>query len=183
MPGVHILWTASAVKPGVSPEQAQAELNAMMQELARHHPAARGWNIFLNRLDQEIVGNSRQLLLVLLGAVGLVLLIACVNAANLMLARATSRQREIAVRAALGAGRARLIGQMLAESLLIAVLGGTLGTLFAAGGLKALMALLPGASRAERHSPGLDRIRIHAGDFRGHGSALRFRAGYWCGPH
>jgi len=141
--GPHYLEGIGRLKPGVTVTQAAADFNTIMADLATHYPGDQGWTIYMVPLYQEIVGPVHRLLLVLLGAVGLVLLIACVNTANLLLARATARQREIAVRAALGAGRWRLVRQMLAESLLMAILGGGLGALLASAGVRALVAFLP----------------------------------------
>src|SRR5262249_35851555 len=141
--GSHYTEVIGRLKPNVTTAAAAAELNGIFADLARVYPAARGWQIFLNPLQQEIVGPTRRLLLVLLGPVGLVLLIACVNAANLLLARATTRQREIAVRSALGAGASRIVRQMLAESLLISLVGGALAAILAVGGVGALVSLLP----------------------------------------
>ncbi|SPE40917.1 conserved membrane hypothetical protein [Candidatus Sulfopaludibacter sp. SbA3] len=143
--GAHYVEGIGRLRPGVAVGQAAAELNTIMADLARQHPSDQGWTILMVPLYQEIVGPVYRLLLLLLGAVGLVLLIACVNTANLLLARATARQREIAVRSALGAGRWRLVRQMLAESLLFSVLGGGVGALLAAAGVRALVTLLPAA--------------------------------------
>ena len=141
--GSHYLEGIGRLRAGVAPPQAAADFNTIMADLATRYQGDRGWTIYMVPLYQEIVGPVHRLLLVLLGAVGLVLLIACVNTANLLLARATARQREVAVRAALGAGRGRLMRQMLAESLLMAALGGGLGALLASAGMRALIASLP----------------------------------------
>ena len=141
--GSHYLDGIARLRTGVTPGQAQGEMNAAMQQLAREHEGDRGWKVLVTPLRAEIVGRSRSILFVLLGAVALVLLLACVNTANLLLAKAMARQREMAVRAAVGAGRMRLIRQVLTESLLLAVMGAALGAILAVAGVKGLVALLP----------------------------------------
>ena len=124
------------LKPGVSPEQGNADLSAVLSQMANEH-TGKDWRVFLVPLYRELVGRTQRMLLVLLGAVGLLLLIACVNAANLLLARSSARVREIAVRSALGAARGRIVRQMVTESLAIALAAGALGTMLAVGGVSA----------------------------------------------
>jgi predicted permease len=139
------------LKPGVTLEQAQADMDSVAQGLAEAYPDSnKGMGIALLPLKQDVVGEIRPFLLVLLAAVGFVLLIACVNVANLLLARGTGRTREFAIRAALGARQGRVIRQLLTESLVLSCTGGGLGLLLASWGTQAGIRLMPEAlPRAE----------------------------------
>jgi putative ABC transport system permease protein len=137
------LMTVAKLKPGVSFEQAQRDMTRVAGELTRLFPDFNtGWTANVVPLREQLTGDIRPALFVMLGAVAFVLLIACANVANLLLARATSRQRELAVRAALGAGRGRIIRQLLAESLVLAAAGGAAGLALAWWGLQLLRGLV-----------------------------------------
>jgi putative ABC transport system permease protein len=141
--GGHWLRVIGRLEPETSIEQAQAEMDALAGRLGQEHRENAGWEIRLAPLQQALVGNVRSALLVLLGAVGLVLLIAVSNIANLLMARATSRSREVAIRRALGAGRGRLLRQLLTESAVLAATGAIGGILLAYWGVQLLASLLP----------------------------------------
>jgi len=134
------------LKSGVSLSQAKADMDAIAQNLAAAYPEAdKSVGVTLVSMHDDLVGNVQPFLLVLLAAVGFLLLIACANVANLLLARSMARSREFTIRAALGASQPRVIRQLLTESLLLAGLGGALGLLLAFWGTKAVLAILPGA--------------------------------------
>ncbi len=134
------------LRPGVSVEQARADMDSVAREQAIDYPKSNGgMGITTIPLLQDLVGDRKPILLILLGAVGFVLLIACVNVANLLLARATGRARELAIRLALGATQGRIIRQLLTESILVALAGGVLGLAIAAWGTGAMLKLLPEA--------------------------------------
>jgi putative ABC transport system permease protein len=137
--GNHFLWGLGRVRPGVTVEEAQADLSAVAAALEAEYPDTNtGWGVSVRPLDDVLVGEARPQLLILLASVGLVLLIACVNVAQMSLARGSGRSQEMAIRTALGAGRARIVRQLLVESLLLAVFGGVLGVLTASACLKGL---------------------------------------------
>ena len=146
--GNHFLDVVARLAPNTTLEQAQAELAVLVEQWAdanpgTHVPTPDNHPFFLAGLQEDLVGDTRPTLFLLLGAVAFVLLIACANVANLLLARAESRQKEIAVRAALGAGRGRLARQFLTEGVVLALIGGTLGLLLGYAGLRVLLATNP----------------------------------------
>jgi putative ABC transport system permease protein len=146
--GSHFLDVVARLNPNTTLEQARAELAVLLEGWAEanpdtHVPSPDNHPIFLTGLQDDLIGGTRPALLLLFGAVGFVLLIACANVANLLLARAESRQKEIAVRAALGAGRGRLMRQFLTEGVVLSLLGGVLGLFIGYAGLRVLLATNP----------------------------------------
>ncbi len=142
--GGHWLRVTGRIKPGVNVAQANAQFDAIAERLTKQFPDDNdGWTVRMIPLGDFLVGEVKTPLLVLLGAVGLVLLIACANIANLLLARATSRSREIAVRATLGAGRSRIVRQLLSETIVLSLIGGIAGVALAYYGVHVLTAFLP----------------------------------------
>jgi putative ABC transport system permease protein len=154
---LRIFRAVAHLKPGVSSVQAQAEMDLISQRLQQQYPETNAnARITLTSLSQRIVGDVEPVLWVLLATVGFILLIACANVANLMLARTAARERELAIRSALGAGRGRLMRQLLMESLLLSFVGGLTGLLFAMWGID----LLPGLSPA--NIPRLTAIGVNS---------------------
>jgi putative ABC transport system permease protein len=141
--GAHYVEVVGRLRPGVSVEQAQADVAAIEQQIARTHARVQGYGIWLEPLFDATVGEYRRPLWTLLSAVLCVLLIGCANISNLLLARAGARRIEMSVRAALGAGRWRIVRQLLAESMLLSLAGGAAGVLLALWGSQTLTTLLP----------------------------------------
>src|SRR6185295_10843020 len=156
----NYLSGVARLRPNVTVDQAQRELNTLTRgsqaKYPNTYPSSMGYGATVISMRDAIVGDVRPALLILLGAVGLVLLIACANVANLLLARGETRQREMAVRLALGANRRRIVRQLLTESTLLALAGGVAGGVLAWWGMKALLAVNPTAL------PRLELVRIDA---------------------
>ncbi|HEY6247300.1 MAG TPA: ABC transporter permease [Pyrinomonadaceae bacterium] len=160
----RFLRVVGRLKPGVDIEQAQSEMTVISERLAQNYVETNhGWNVKLTKLHERLVGNLRASLLILLAAVTLVLLIACANVANLQLARATYRQREIAVRTAVGASRVRIVRQLLTESVLLSIVSGAVGLALSIWLTRLLVSISP------PNSPRFEEIRM---DFRVFGFAF-----------
>ncbi|MFZ0884031.1 MAG: ABC transporter permease, partial [Candidatus Acidiferrales bacterium] len=155
--GHEDMISIARLRTGVNVAQAQTEMSAIQEHLGQLYPDADGGlGAKVLPLKQEIVGDVRGTLLLLLSAVGLVLLIACANVANLLLARSTARRREFAIRSALGAGRARIVRQLVTESVLLSLAGGSLGLLIAKWGVNLVLAAVP------QSLPRADNITVNA---------------------
>jgi putative ABC transport system permease protein len=141
----HWLLVVGRMKPGVTMNQAQADMKRVMAELARQYPKSdQGWGVSIQPFKNDFMPPERiHMLWLLLGAVGFVLLIACVNVANLLLARGMAREKEMGVRSALGAARSAIFGQLLTESVMLALIGGALGVAVGYGLLQGLIAVMP----------------------------------------
>jgi len=155
--GAHYMTVIARLKSGVALERANEEMNTIAGRLERQYPASNaGWKIALVPLNQQVLGKVDAALMALLAAVAFVLLIACVNVANMSLARSAGRAKEFAIRAALGAGRWRLIRQSLTESMLLGLLGGMAGLLLAYWGVKSIVGVAP------QNIPRLEEVSVNA---------------------
>ncbi|MFL5308932.1 MAG: ABC transporter permease, partial [Myxococcales bacterium] len=172
--GLHYIGAFARLKPGMTLQGAQADLAVVGPRIASRMPEHTGWSQRAVPLLEDLVGPIKPVLQALLGAVVLVLLIACANVASMLLARGAARQRELAIRAALGSGRGRIVRQLLTEALLLAVVGGALGVLLAAWGLDGLVALAP------RTIPRLDEVRLN-GSVLGFALAMSIGSGLLAG--
>jgi putative ABC transport system permease protein len=158
--GSHYMHVVTRLKPDVSMAQASAGMTRFADDLRRTYPSnydaggSNDFGMFLMPVKEQLVGKLRPALLVLLGAVAFVLLIACANVANLLLARASAREKELAIRAALGGGRGRLIQQLLTESVILALAGGFVGLVLAYWGVAALRGIVPS------DTPRIDEVRL-----------------------
>jgi putative ABC transport system permease protein len=139
----HFVNLVGRLKPGVTAEQAQSDVSSIAKGTEEQFPGNKGLGALIVPMQEQLAGDSRKALLILLGAVGFVLLVACVNVANLLLARASARAKELAIRASLGASRARIMRQVIIECLPLGLIGGLLGTLLAVWGIDLLSSLLP----------------------------------------
>jgi putative ABC transport system permease protein len=153
--GPYYTTGMARLKPGVGIDELRANLGIVAAGLKRQYPGPEDWTLDAVPLQEAMVGDVRQILYVLLGAVGFLLLIATANVANLLLARAATREREIAVRGALGAGRRRIVAQLVTESIVLALVSGLVGLLLASWGTQALLAMAP------KGIPRLDEVRMH----------------------
>jgi putative ABC transport system permease protein len=172
--GGHNYQALARLKQGVSVAQAQSEMDAVASRLGEQYDISKGWGATVVSMQEQVVGDVRKPLFVLLGAVGLVLLIACANVANLLLVRAVSREREFAVRAALGAGRGRIVRQLLFESALLATVGAVLGWLFSSWTVDAVVKF------GQSTFPRLNEVRLNA-QVLGFTVALTFLTGLFFG--
>ena len=139
----HFVNLVGRLKAGITSEQAQSDVSAIAKSMEAQYPSNKGLGALIVPMQEQIAGDSRKGLLVLLGAVGFVLLVACVNVANLLLARASARAKELAIRASLGASRLRIMRQVIIECLPLGLIGGVLGALLAIWGIDLLSSLLP----------------------------------------
>ena len=171
----HTMRVVARMNTGVTVESAQRDMDRVVAGLRAEYPEfLTGWGVNVLSLTDEVVGEMRPALLVLLGAVGMVLIIAVVNVANLMLARTMSQHRELAIRTALGASRDRLVRQKLSESIVLALGGGGLGLLLAAGGTKLLLTLAP------ENLPQIDQVGVD-GRVLAFALAVSLTTGVMCG--
>jgi putative ABC transport system permease protein len=159
--GDHDFGVIARLKPNVTVAQAQAELSAIARRIDAQTPRLAGWDVSVVGMKQALFEYIRPALLLLLGAVGLLLLLACVNVASLLLTRVTGRRKEMAIRSALGARRSRMVAQILSESLVLSLIGGALGVFFAIWGADILSAVLPGTIPMAEAGAEIIRPAIH----------------------
>jgi putative ABC transport system permease protein len=180
--GSHNYWAIARLKPGVTLQQARANMHSIAANIAREHPDTNeGMGVTVVSLQDHLIRGVHNALLILLGAVGTVLLLGCINIAGILLSRAESRRREVAIRQALGADRGRLIRQTMTESVLLACIGGAAALGLAYGGIRIAISLSPAnIPRIQQTSIGHPSSLIHCCSLSVCGNAFRASASFAC---